>query len=453
MEILDNYLDTMFSRYPLTPKTEEAKRELRAMMEDAYNGALAAGRSPNEALGQAISEFGNIDEVAPILGLDPTRPTVVGNGSFPEGARGPSMFGADDTLMPASSTSASSRPSSSSENQSEASTVTDPRAIPPFNAAPSTSTAPASGRTSFPLASTNSTQSEARTGGMPAAFPSSAPTYGDTAGSWGAPKMTDRRPISLAQAKNYAEVMKRTRWMLGIAVALLVISPTALIGFAVAFPDDQSPRYALGLIVGFTVLLPLVGVGVGLLVWRGQQLAPFRRITESTDACTREVEAFAAALDQEHSSARTRNLIIAIGLWILSALPVIATGVFTSGWDQELADPLLAIGVVATLVLVAVGLLVFLPSDWAHSAAISLRQTSPNTEQAEYFESGADRYPAWVRALMAGFWPLMAAVYLAWSFLTWDWGTSWIIWPVAGVTFATFAAVVGAVYPPKRPGA
>ncbi|MFZ1381898.1 MAG: permease prefix domain 1-containing protein [Scrofimicrobium sp.] len=361
MEILDNYLDTMFSRYPLTPKTEEAKRELRAMMDDAYNGALAAGHSPNEALGQAISEFGNIDEIAPLLGLESTRPATGVSGTFP--AVAPRTLGAEDAL-----------------------------------------TTP------------------------------------------------DRRPISTAQAKNYAEVMERTRWMFGIAVALLVVSPAALIGFAVAFPDDQSARYAVGLIIGFTVLLPLVGVGVGLLVWRGQQLAPFRRITEHIDACTPEVEAFATGLNQEHSFARTRNLIIAIGLWILSALPVISAGVFTSGWEQEVADPLLAIGVVTTLVLVAAGLLVFLPSDWAHATATNLLQTSPNTTLGEYAESDVDRYPTWIRAVMAGYWPFMAVIYLAWSLLTWGWWYTWIIWPIAGVVFATFAAVVGAIHPPKKPG-
>jgi hypothetical protein len=78
MNILDNYLDTMFSRYPLTPETQEAKCELRAMMEDSYNGAIAAGRSQNEAIGQAIAEFGNIEEVAPTLGLAKTEPVFGG---------------------------------------------------------------------------------------------------------------------------------------------------------------------------------------------------------------------------------------------------------------------------------------------------------------------------------------------------------------------------------------
>ena len=71
MDIIDNYLDTMFASYPLTPRTVEAKSELRAMMEDIYNGAIAAGQSRNEAVGQALAEFGNMEEVAALLG-DPS---------------------------------------------------------------------------------------------------------------------------------------------------------------------------------------------------------------------------------------------------------------------------------------------------------------------------------------------------------------------------------------------
>lgn len=34
------------------------------------------------------------------------------------------------------------------------------------------------------------------------------------------------------------------------------------------------------------------------------------------------------------------------------------------------------------------------------------------------------------------YWPIIVAVYLAWSFISGDWHYTWIIWPVAGVTFA-----------------
>ena len=69
MNVIIAYLETMFSTYPQTPRLLEAKAELQSMMEDAYVGLIAEGRSENEAVGQVIRDFGNLAEVAPVLGI------------------------------------------------------------------------------------------------------------------------------------------------------------------------------------------------------------------------------------------------------------------------------------------------------------------------------------------------------------------------------------------------
>lgn len=69
MTIITSYLETMFSAYPQTPRLLEAKAELQTMMEDAYAGFVAEGASENEAVGRVITEFGNLDELAPVLGI------------------------------------------------------------------------------------------------------------------------------------------------------------------------------------------------------------------------------------------------------------------------------------------------------------------------------------------------------------------------------------------------
>ena len=69
MNAIHAYLETMFSPYPQTPRMLEAKTELQAMMEDAYQGFVAKGASHNEAVGRVITDFGNLDELAPVLGI------------------------------------------------------------------------------------------------------------------------------------------------------------------------------------------------------------------------------------------------------------------------------------------------------------------------------------------------------------------------------------------------
>ena len=39
----------------------------------------------------------------------------------------------------------------------------------------------------------------------------------------------------------------------------------------------------------------------------------------------------------------------------------------------------------------------------------------------------------YVGAIMDVFWPTVTCIYLIWSFLSFNWGFTWIIWPVAAV--------------------
>lgn len=69
METIKNYLDNMFMGLPKTQEVQRAKEELLAMMEDKYQELKAQGKTENEAIGIVISEFGNLEEVAEILGI------------------------------------------------------------------------------------------------------------------------------------------------------------------------------------------------------------------------------------------------------------------------------------------------------------------------------------------------------------------------------------------------
>lgn len=69
MESIRSYLESMFSGLGTSPKVLKAKEELLSMMEDKYHELKAEGLSENEAVGQVITEFGNLNEVSESLGI------------------------------------------------------------------------------------------------------------------------------------------------------------------------------------------------------------------------------------------------------------------------------------------------------------------------------------------------------------------------------------------------
>ncbi len=69
MEILIEYLNTMFMGLPETEEVKKAREELLQMMEDKYNELIGMGVPKNSAIGTIISEFGNVDELKESLGI------------------------------------------------------------------------------------------------------------------------------------------------------------------------------------------------------------------------------------------------------------------------------------------------------------------------------------------------------------------------------------------------
>lgn len=70
MDTIKKYLESMFEHLPKTLEVMRAKDELYSMMEDKYNELINEGKKENEAIGIVISEFGNLDELAEELGLN-----------------------------------------------------------------------------------------------------------------------------------------------------------------------------------------------------------------------------------------------------------------------------------------------------------------------------------------------------------------------------------------------
>ncbi|MFF2277508.1 permease prefix domain 1-containing protein [Agromyces sp. NPDC058126] len=341
MNVITAYLETMFGAYPPTSKMLEAKAELHTMMEDAYHGYLAEGLSENEAVGRVITEFGNLDELAPQLGISAEIAPAAG------------AFGAADGAA------------------------------------------------------------------SPSASRAAAPA-----------------PVTQEEAEGYAEARRRSEPRVALAVAMFVLSPAVLIALATltgggAIALDQQ----VGVLIGLGVLLVMVTVAVMMMVRRGQLLEPFARLTAGEFTRTASVDRWARQLAPEASPRRTTALQVSIALWILAVTPVLAMSLLA---PPEVTKSWIGVAVAAMLAIVATGLLVFLPSNWAASVAETLTQ-------AEGVAAASDDRRGIVGVISAFYWPLVVVVFLGWSFIGGDWGRSWIIWPIAAVLFAAISSGLHAV--------
>lgn len=346
MNVINAYLDTMFSPYPHTPRMLEAKVELQAMMEDAYQGLTAKGVSHNEAIGKVITEFGNLDELAPVLGITgELAPTHLAE---------PGMAGATATSGP---------------------------------------TTPA------------------------------APQHA---------------PVTMEEAKGFAEAQQRTRYRTAVAVALFVLAPIPLILLTVAAQDGL---VALGQnaasLVGLLSLFVMVALGIVILIGTSREFGPFKRLREGQFSRNPVVNGWAEDLAQQHDRPRTLALQLAVVCWVLSPAPLLLLTLVPRESPQQ--GFWSALGVALLLIMVAIGLLILLPKTWAQTVADTLTTGGSSASGSD------DGERSLVGVIAAFYWPLLTAVFLAWSFIGNAWGESWIIWPIGAVLFGALAAGAGAV--------
>lgn len=80
MNVVDSYLDTLFAPYPSSNSMWRARQELRDMMEDKFQDLQEKGLPEAQAVGQVIAEFGSLDELAPVLGIEAEIQGSVNNG-------------------------------------------------------------------------------------------------------------------------------------------------------------------------------------------------------------------------------------------------------------------------------------------------------------------------------------------------------------------------------------
>ena len=347
MDAIDTFLDAMFAPYPTTPRLLEAKGELRTMMEDAYNDAINKGKTHNEAVGQVITDFGNLEELAPTLGILPDL-------------------------------------RSAQDGQAD-------------SGAAASQTAPAPTPSVYPV-------------------------------------------VTLPEAQQFAEARRQTGRLLGWGVALCVIAPAPMIiGAGLSGAIDGS-RDSWAPLIGFLLNLGLFAAGALILLWRRRFFANFKHLTDGRFMQNPVVSSWAARLRADHESSRSHALMIAIGLWILAAVPVVVAGILSELTDQNLY---MVLGVVSNIALIAAGLCIVLPASWASSAHETLT--------AGGLPVGAG--PGWrspnnfAGAIAPIYWPVVTMIFLAWGFLADGWTICWIVLPIAAVLFAGLSGIVSMLSP------
>ena len=135
---------------------------------------------------------------------------------------------------------------------------------------------------------------------------------------------------------------------------------------------------------------------------------------------------------EKYNCVFAKRIAIGVMLCILSVVPIIvADALFANTSYSYLAE--MASATLFLLVAAGVGCIIIagITKD-AYEVLLDKKVYTKKNKKAEK-----------VMSAVAGiYWCVATAIYLLWSFLTNDWGYTWLVWPVAGVLFGGIACTV-----------
>lgn len=236
---------------------------------------------------------------------------------------------------------------------------------------------------------------------------------------------TSSKKVSLAEAGAYLTQRKKAANLIAFATFLCIISPTPLIFLSGATMSGLSENTAAA--VGLLSLFAIVAVAVMLYINCGFANKSYEFLEKGDFDLEYGVKGMVSEEQHKYYPTYAKNNTFGTVICILSPVPLIMASLTEN-------NSLIVSMVCVTMLIAAVGVIFFIRAGvrWASmNRLLKAEEFSPE-------EVKANRIADSVGSV---YWMIVVAIYLAISFITNRWDTTWIIWPVAGVIFAAVVTV------------
>ena len=239
--------------------------------------------------------------------------------------------------------------------------------------------------------------------------------------------------VTMEMANEYLQIIDWTAGKTAFATMLCILSPIVLLmlGAMSEMPDYHiSENAAAG--IGICVLIVLIAIAVMIFILCGMKTKKYEFLEKEDIETVYGVSGMVKEKRDAYHSTYVTQLVIGIACCICSVIPLFGTLAVSE------SDFYMVSAVCMLLTLVAIGTYFIVRSAAKMNAMNQLLEEEDYTRQKKH-ENKKMSGPVTV------YWLIATAIYLAWSFTTNDWDRTWIIWPVVGVLFPAFYAIVNGI--------
>lgn len=239
--------------------------------------------------------------------------------------------------------------------------------------------------------------------------------------------------VTMEMANEYLQIIDWSAGKTAFATMLCILSPIVLLmlGAVSEMPNYHiSENAAAG--IGICVLIVLIAIAVTIFILCGMKTKKYEYMEKEDIETAYGVSGMVKEKRDAYHSPYVTQLVIGITCCICSVIPLFGTLAVSE------SDFYMVSAVCMLLTLVAIGTYFIVRSAAKMNAMNQLLEEEDYTRQKKH-ENKKMSGPVTV------YWLIATAIYLAWSFTTNDWDRTWIIWPVVGVLFPAFYAIVSGI--------
>lgn len=245
----------------------------------------------------------------------------------------------------------------------------------------------------------------------------------------------------MEEAAAYLKKNAHRAYLIALGVLLCIISPVGTI-FADALNDNTVFSSSAADAFGVLLLFVCVAAAVGLFIFASFELNKWDYLKKQPYCIDFATAKYVQAQKDAYRTTHAMLLTVGIMLCILSVVPSAVLDSFDLDygfWDDFSGA--------FVLIFVAIGVfMIVLTCIKDGGFQDLLKLNAPGTVGSSFVPSQQETVQydnPTVAAVMSVFWPTVTCLYLIWSFLSFDWHITWIIWPVAAIIHSLVESTLG----------
>ena len=234
--------------------------------------------------------------------------------------------------------------------------------------------------------------------------------------------------VSMEEASRFLQYNEKAASPISIGVLLCITSAVPLLLLlALSQANYLSISEYTATMIGMVMILIMVASAVTIFILVNAKGKSFKYLEEKDIDTDYGVSGMAKEGRSKYEGIYTRSMVIGVVLCIVSATPLFILMIN----NYTTTNSLTLYGVAALLMMVGVGVKILVKTAMINNGYNKL------LEEGEYTRLNK-RSSRWDSI----YWSIATAIYLAWSFISGRWDFTWIVWPIAGVTFAAYKEII-----------